>query len=210
VDVEFDRLLTPRLVIRRFVPGDAAAFARYRSIPEVARFQSWSAPYPLEQAEAFVAWLADAHPDAPGEWFQLAIAQRDRPDRLIGDCGFRARGNEPAIADIGFTLDPAAQGHGYATEAIGEVVRYLFEDRGKHKVCADCDTRNDRSWRLLERLGFQREGELREAFRDAGGWASEYLYGLLAPTWHAARERGSTTAAGASASVGANAMPRPR
>jgi aminoglycoside 6'-N-acetyltransferase len=188
VDPDFDRLLTPRLVIRRFAPADAASFARYRSIPEVARYQSWDAPYPPEQARAFVGWLADAHPDEPGEWFQLAIAPRDEPDRLIGDCGFRARGNEPSIADVGFTLDPEVQGRGYATEAVGEVLRYLFEDRGKHKVCADCDTRNEPSWRLLERLGFEREGELREGFRDADGWASEYLYGLLAHSWWARRD----------------------
>jgi RimJ/RimL family protein N-acetyltransferase len=185
VDAAFDRLLTPRLVIRRFAPGDAEAFARYRSIPEVARYQSWSAPYPIDQARRFVEWLAEAHPDEPGEWFQLAIAAREAPDRLIGDCGFRARGNEPAIADVGFTLDPGSQGRGYATEAVGEVLRYLFEDRGKHKVCADCDTRNGPSWRLLERLGFQREGELRDSFREAEGWASEYLYGMLATSWRA-------------------------
>jgi RimJ/RimL family protein N-acetyltransferase len=210
VDVAFERLLTPRLVIRRFVPADAPAFSRYRSIPEVARFQSWSAPYPLEQAQAFVGWLADEHPDAPGEWFQLAIAPRDRPTLLIGDCGFRARGNEPAIADIGFTLDPAVQGNGYATEAIGEVLRYLFEDRGKHKVAADCDTRNERSWRLLERLGFEREGELRDAFRDPDGWASEYLYGLLAPAWVARREGASSGAASAGTRARSDPAPRAR
>jgi len=195
VDEAFTALLTPRLVVRRFARSDAPAFARYRSIPEVARYQSWSAPYPVDQAHALVAWLADAHPDEPGEWFQLAIATRERPDSLIGDCGFRARGDEPAIADVGFTLDPAAQGRGYATEAVGEVVRYLFEERGKHKVCADCDTRNAPSWRLLERLGFEREGELRESFRDADGWASEYLYGLLAASWWASRDGTAATAA---------------
>ncbi len=189
MDTVFDRLLTPRLVIRRFRAGDAAAFARYRSMPEVARYQSWSAPYPLDQARAFIGWLGDAHPDEPGQWFQLAIAPRDEPDRILGDCGFRARGDEPAIADIGFTLHPEAQGHGVGTEAVGEVLRYLFEDRGKHKVAADCDTRNERSWRLLERLGFAREGELRDSFRDGDGWAGEYLYGLLAADWRAAPQR---------------------
>jgi RimJ/RimL family protein N-acetyltransferase len=44
VDDAFDRLLTARLVIRRFTASDAVPFARYRSIPEVARYQSWSAP----------------------------------------------------------------------------------------------------------------------------------------------------------------------
>ena len=203
MDDAFDRLLTARLVIRRFTAADAAPFARYRSIPEVARYQSWAAPYPLEQARAFVEWLEDAHPDDPGEWFQLAIATRAAPDRLIGDCGFRARGDEPAIADVGFTLEPAAQGHGYATEAVGELLRYLFEDRGKHKVCADCDTRNDASWRLLERLGFQREGELRETYRDSGVWASEYLYGLLAPSWRANRDAAAAPAPPAASAPGA-------
>jgi aminoglycoside 6'-N-acetyltransferase len=187
VDVSFDRLLTPRLVLRRFTIDDAGLLAGYRSIPEVARYQSWDAPYPADRASVFVAWLTEHHPDETGEWYQLAIAEREDPDGLVGDCGFRPRADEPAIVDLGFTLHPSVQGRGYATEAIGEVLRYLFEDRGKHKVCADCDTRNDASWRLLERLGFVREGTLRESFRDGGAWADEHLYGLLAADWRGRR-----------------------
>ena len=134
MDADFDRLLTERLVIRRFAAADARAFARYRSLPEVARYQSWEAPYSIERARAFVDWMAAHHPDEPGEWYQLAVATRDDPTRLIGDCAFMARASEPVIADIGYTFDPAYQGRGYATEAVGELVRYLFEDRGKHKV----------------------------------------------------------------------------
>jgi RimJ/RimL family protein N-acetyltransferase len=79
------------------------------------------------------------------------------------------------------------QGRGYGSEAVGALVRYLFAERGKHKVCADCDTRNAASWRLLERLGFRREGELRESFRDGSTWADDYVYGLLASEWAARR-----------------------
>ena len=182
---------TERLVIRRFAAADARAFARYRSLPEVARYQSWEAPYPIERARAFVDWMSAHHPDEPGEWYQLAVATRDDPTRLIGDCAFMARASEPVIADIGYTFDPAYQGRGYATEAVGELVRYLFEDRGKHKITADCDTRNDGSWRLLERLGFTREAEFRAAFRDGDGWGDEYVYGLLADEW---RERSTVSA----------------
>jgi RimJ/RimL family protein N-acetyltransferase len=183
VDVSFDRLWTPRLVLRRFTLADAESLAGYRSRPEVARFQAWDAPYPLERATAFIAWLGEHHPDETGEWYQVAIAEREAPDRLIGDCGLRPHVDEPGLVDLGFTLDPSVQGRGYAQEAVGEVLRYLFEDRGKHKVCADCDTRNESSWRLMERLGFVREGMLRESYRDGPGWASEYLYGLLASEW---------------------------
>ena len=188
MDAAFDRLETPRLILRRFVPTDAPALAHYRSLPEVARYQSWDTPFALERAEAFIAWLGLHHPDTPGEWHQLAIAERGRPDVLIGDCGFHPHGDEPRVADVGFTLDPALQGRGYATEAVGAVVRYLFAVRDKHRVVADCDTRNDASWRLLERLGFRREGELRESYHDGREWAGEYLYGLLAADWRAARE----------------------
>ena len=94
-----------------------------------------------------------------------------------------ARASEPVIVDIGYTFDPAYQGREYATEAVGELVRYLFEDRAKHKVTADCDTRNDGSWRLLERLGFTREAAFRAAFRDGDSWGDEYVYGLLADEW---------------------------
>ena len=183
MDVSFDRLRTPRLVLRRFTLADAPALAEYRSVPEVARYQSWDAPYPLERAIAFVGWLGEHHPDETGEWYQVAIAEREDPDRLIGDCGFRPRADEPGVVDIGFTLARGAQGRGYAAEAVGEVLRYLFDDRGKHKVCADCDTRNEPSRRLLERLGFVREGTLRESFQDGGAWASEHLYGLLESEW---------------------------
>ena len=190
MDVSFDRLLTPRLVLRRFVAGDAAALAAYRSDPAVAQYQGWDAPYPAERAHAFVAWLVEHHPDEPGEWYQLAIAASAAPDLLIGDCGFRPRAEEPLVVDIGFTLGRAAQGRGYATEAVGEVIRYLFDERGKHKVSADCDTRNVASWRLMERLGLVREGALSETFRDGDLWADEYLYGLLATDWgaHASRQ----------------------
>ncbi len=192
MDDAFDRLLTERLVIRRFTTADAEAFARYRSIPEVARYQSWEAPYSLDRARSFVGWMESHYPDERGEWYQLAIATRDDPGTLIGDCAFQARAAEPLIADIGYSLDPAVQGNGYGTEAITELVRYLFEDRTKHKVCADCDIRNEPSWKLLERVGFRREGEMHEAFWDGDGWASEYLYGMLASDWHARATLGRT------------------
>ena len=187
MDDTFDRLLTERLVLRRFAETDARRFAAYRSEPDVARYQSWDAPYPLERAEAFIGWLEAHHPDEPGEWYQLAIAERSAPGIVVGDCGFRSRLDDPAVVDVGFTLAPSAQGNGFATEAIAELLRYLFEDRVKHKVCADCDTRNRGSWRLLERLGFEREGTLRESYREGPEWADEYLYGLLARDWRGRR-----------------------
>jgi RimJ/RimL family protein N-acetyltransferase len=185
MDTGFDRLETPRLLIRRFAAADADAFATYRSVPEVARFQSWDAPYPLERAREFIGWLQEHHPDEPGEWYQLAIATLDRPDALIGDLALHPHADEPAVVDIGFTVAPEAQGLGYAAEAVTALLGYLFDSRGKHRVAADCDTRNDRSAALLRRVGFQEEGVLRECFRDGDAWADLRLFALLADAWRA-------------------------
>lgn len=188
MDTAFERLETARLVLRRFSQDDAGTLAEYRSVEAVARYQAWEAPFPKAHALAIVTELAGAHPDTPGEWFQLAIAPHDRPWDLLGDVGFRPRADEPAIVDVGFTLAPAHHGRGYATEAVEALLTYLFEERAKHKVCADCDTRNVPSWRLLERLGFRREGELRASYCHAGAWADEFLYGILVADWRARRE----------------------
>src|SRR5438445_5466303 len=75
-DVSFTELPGRRVVVRRFRPQDVAEFVAYRSDAEVARYQSWDAPYPPEQGERFVAQMMTAHPDTPGEWFQFAVALR--------------------------------------------------------------------------------------------------------------------------------------
>lgn len=99
---------TERLELRHFRDSDAEAFAAYRSVPEVARFQSWDAPYPLDQARTTVAGFATSDPLQPG-WFQYAI---DLDGVLIGDLGLNLHENLMQ-AELGFTLAPAYQGKGY-------------------------------------------------------------------------------------------------
>src|SRR5262245_5877161 len=73
-DEGFTELAGPRVALRRFHPDDVATFAAYRSAEQVARFQSWDAPYPREEGERFIRELAKEHPDTPGQWFQFAVA----------------------------------------------------------------------------------------------------------------------------------------
>ena len=171
---------TERLVLRRFRAADAGTLAAYRSDPEVARYQSWTAPVTVEQARVIVASLAAGDPDRPG-WFQYAIERTS--DRVhIGDVGVDLHSNRRQ-ADIGFTLAPAYQRHGYAAEAVRAVLDHLFRVRGLHKVSAEVDARNAASARLLERVGFAREGLRRSHTWIKGEWTDDLLYGLLADEW---------------------------
>ncbi|MCG7210618.1 GNAT family N-acetyltransferase [Streptomyces arenae] len=168
---------TARLVLRRFGPQDAPALAAYRSDPEVSRYQSWERPVPLAAAERLVAGFAAGDPRTPG-WFQYAVQLRDAPG-LIGDIGVR-RAEDGRQAELGFTFDPAFQGRGYATEAVTRVARSLLLEKGLHRLSANCDSRNVPSARLLERVGFRREGHLRQSTWMKGEWTDDLLYGLLA------------------------------
>jgi RimJ/RimL family protein N-acetyltransferase len=169
-------LTTDRLVLRRFRPADAETLAAYRTDPGVARYQSWRSPYSLRQARYAVETMAAADPDQPG-WFQYAVeltAERAH----IGDVGVNLHDNRMQ-ADIGYTLAPERQGHGYATEAVRAVLEHLFRVKGLHRVSAECDARNVASYRLLERTGFRREGLLRQHSWVKGEWTDDLIYGLL-------------------------------
>jgi RimJ/RimL family protein N-acetyltransferase len=180
-DAGFTELAGPRVVLRRFRPQDVAEFVAYRSHPEVARYQSWDAPYPLEEGERFVRQMMTAHPDTPGEWFQFAAALR-ATGQLIGDCAAIPRADDPSQCEIGFTIAPEYQGRGYATEAVRLLVDYLFA-RGKHRITASCDARNTASAAVLERLAMRQEGHLRQSTWAKGEWTDDLLYALLRDEW---------------------------
>src|SRR5215510_14676051 len=137
-DKSFTELSGQRVVLRRFRPGDVDEFVAYRSRAEVARYQSWDAPYPWEEGERFVREIMTQHPDMAGEWFQFAVALR-ATGQLIGDCAAMPNADDPSQCEIGFTIAPGYQGRGYATEAVRLLVDYLFTALGKHRVTACCD-----------------------------------------------------------------------
>jgi RimJ/RimL family protein N-acetyltransferase len=179
-----EAIRSERLILRPFAAGDSTALAAYRSDPDVARFQSWDAPVTVAAASALIAELAAGDPHEPG-WFQWAVERIDEPG-LVGDLGVNLLEDERQAA-IGYTMAPAFQGRGYASEAVARMLDHLFAKQGLHRVSAECDTRNGASVRLLERLGFRREAHLRSSTWSKGEWCDDYLYALLASEWSRVR-----------------------
>ena len=84
-------------------------------------------------------------------------------------------------AELGWCLDPAHHGHGYGTEAVGELLRICFADLGLRRVTASCFADNTASWRLMERLHLRREQHtVRDSLHRDGQWLDGYGYALLA------------------------------
>jgi aminoglycoside 6'-N-acetyltransferase len=188
-DIAFQECRTDRLVIRRFRMEDASSLAAYRTDPAVARYQSWGIPFSHAQARSFIESLGAVNPDSPGEWFQFAVMEA-ATGILIGDVAASVDAEDPRLATVGVTLATSAQGCGYAREAVAWLLDYLFRERKKHRVTADCDVRNGKVVALLERLGMRREAHHLQSAWWKGEWVDEYVYALLDQEWLETRSPG--------------------
>lgn len=159
-------------------------FALY-SDPQVMRYWSFPAWTHVDQArERFEGALA-AHD--PAHLLCWAVAEADS-DRLIGGVTLFAINPGQGRAEIGYALHSSQWGRGHARNALGAVLHHAFGPVGLRRMEADIDPRNAPSCRLVERMGFTREGVLRERWHVAGELQDSALYGLLAREWlHAQR-----------------------
>jgi len=119
----------------------------------------------------------------PRTKFQLAIIlQRER--RLIGNCGIRMRNPDSGEADIGYELDSRYWRQGYATEAAQAMLTFGFRELQLHRIWAHCIAENVASAHVLEKIGMQQEGRLRENEWMKGRWWDTLVYAILDREWH--------------------------
>lgn len=170
---------TERITCRQFESGDLQAFADYRALPDVAKYQSWS-DYSFEDAQALFDKMQKSDFGTLGNWYQLAILTKES-EQLLGDLAVHFI--DESQIEIGFTFAPDFQGKGYASEAVIGLLTYLFSNQKPHRVIATTDCDNLPSWLLLERVGFRREAHFIENVFFKGDWGCEYQYAMLASEW---------------------------
>ena len=157
----------------------------YRQDPAVARYQGWNPTTETEEdIKERIQEMKERAGATQGAWFQVAVEEKVT-GLLIGDIGLRLRGDEARQAITGYTFASDAQGKGYATEAMTALLDYTFNTLGVHRVMADALAENSRSVRLLERLGFRREGYFRQSEWFEGQWADDVIYAILKEEWDA-------------------------
>ncbi|MBQ9459436.1 MAG: GNAT family N-acetyltransferase [Oscillospiraceae bacterium] len=171
-------LETARLRLRRFAPADAAdCFASYKGDEETYRLLSESASTRAEVD----AWLAsaDAAYAAPDTYY-WAIERRE-DGRIVGEVFVDDYGERNRWCELDWIVGRAFRDRGYASEAAGAAMAYLFET-GFHRVQAKCAAENAASERVMQKLGMKREGVLRGAFRGKDGrYRDVTVYAALAP-----------------------------
>lgn len=167
--------------MRRLHRDDIAALCSYRSLPEVARYQSWESFDP-EDAARLIDQQRGMEPNIPGTWFQLAIVEA-ATNRMVGDCGLHCRRDEPGQMEIGITLAPSHQGRGYAAEAVECLLDFVFGVLDKQRVSAVTDALNAPAAALFRRVGFRQEAHFVEHLWFKGWWGSEFVFAMLRREW---------------------------
>jgi len=171
---------TARLRLRPFTSADGDALFALHSSAHVLRY--WDAPPWSERARAdhFIAACRQMAEEGTGT--RLAV-DRVSDGAFIGWCSLTRWNPDYRSASMGYCFDDAAWGQGYATEAAHALLQWAFDTLDLNRVQAETDTRNVGSARVLEKLGFLREGTLREDCVVNGDVSDSWVYGLLRREW---------------------------
>lgn len=171
-------LTTERLAIRAITMSDAPALVTILSDPEVIRF--WSSPplVGLSEAQRLIDGI-DEH-FRQRTLFQWGVILRG-DERVIGTCTLASWSRDHRRAELGYALARDHWGQRLMVEALPAIIAFGFACLELYRLEADADPRNTRSIRLLERLGFRREGLLRSRYVQCGERQDAALYGLLQP-----------------------------
>lgn len=211
-------LMTPRLVLRPVRLEDLPAFHAHARLRPVWDNAGFPAPRSVDETRSYVAaesgrWQGEG--EAAQDRFCFSILRRSRNgSRWIGAVNVRWTGMGPGVAEIGYSLHPAAWGKGFMTEAVEKVLEWTFAGLAAYRVQATCWTHNRRSASVLARLGMRREGTLRGYRLHEGMLRDHFLYGMTRDDWNRRRlaalkrARPRPKAARESASGGAAARPR--
>ena len=173
-------ITAPRVVLRWISEDDIDGLYEIFSNPQVMRY--WST-VPLPNREAAAALQREiAEGNERETMFKWGIALRDS-NTVIGTTTLFNLNLDNGRAELGYAMAHAHWGKGYMNEALKALVSHVFEVMKLRRLEADVDPRNAASIRTLERLGFQREGFLRERWHVNGEIQDALFYGLLRREW---------------------------
>ena len=170
-------LETERLILRKMLVSDKEDIYAYSCREDVTEFLTWAPHTSMEYTQDYLRYIGQRY--SVGDYFDWAVVEK-ASGRVIGSCGFTRFDYPNDAGEIGYVFHPDFGGKGYATEAVGEVVRFGFVALKLHRIEARYLKGNDRSCKLMERLGMRFEGERREAMLVKGAYRTVGTYSMLA------------------------------
>jgi ribosomal-protein-alanine N-acetyltransferase len=180
-EMEVPVLAADHLQLRPISEKDIAALFNLFSSEKVTRFMDIERLINVSEALQLVTFFREKL--LSGEGMRWGIYQEDN-DTLIGTCGLHHINKTHYKAEMGYDLLPAFWGKGIMTAALNRLLQYAFEELALNRIEAVVDPANKLSILLLQRLGFQQEGLLRQAFFQKGHFVDTYMFSLLSSDYN--------------------------
>lgn len=157
------------------------------SLPELAEYLPWAVNYQRSVTAQFVKDSIGAW--ASGRAFDFAIRTQDDDATHIGNVSvwFVSRAN--AVGEVGYWIRSDMTGTGIGTEATARILQVAFEELQMHRVTTRIATGNVASERIVQKLGFLKEGTLRDEVKVGHHWLDHSIWGLLENEWRYERRR---------------------
>ncbi len=169
-------LHTRRLMLRRMCRADADDMFEYSCMPETTRYLTWD-PHPDRRYTArYLSYLATKYSE--GSFFDWGVVLRSEK-KLIGTCGFTRFSEENDSAECGYVINPRYWGYGFAPEALTEVMRFGFSTLGLHRIECRYMIGNEKSRRVMEKVGMRYEGTFRESMLIDGEYKTIGVCSIL-------------------------------
>ena len=173
-------LQTERLTLRKLTPRDAADMYDYAHREDVTRYLTWK-PHPdLAYSREYLEYLQGRY--AGGMYYDWGIIDR-ADNKMIGTCGFTSFTCTHDKAEIGYVIHPDYWGKGIAPEAVKTIIDFGFENLHLHRIEAKFIKGNDRSLRVMEKVGMTFEGYEREAMLIKGQFVTVGTCAILRSEW---------------------------
>ena len=177
-------LETEHLSLRGMRVSDAEDMYAYAQLESVTRYLTWT-PHPnIKHTKEYLTYVGQRY--RTGDFFDWAVVCKE-DGRMIGTCGFTSFDFTSDAAEIGYVLNPDYHGRGLATEAVREILKFGFEVLKLHRIEAKFLKENNRSLRLMERVGMQFEGYAREALKIKGQYRTVGRCAILRREWEKAQ-----------------------
>ncbi len=171
-------LTTERLTLRPFQSQDEMVVQELLQCKEIAAYtRSIEHPYPEGAAKLWMEKHPELWQSGKAVIFAICVTANDQ---LVGAVGLEIN-QQDENAELGYWIGQPHWGHGYCTEAAAKVVEFGFQHFGLHKIHAHHMKRNPASGRVLQKIGMQREGELRGHIKKWGVFEDVVFYGSLNP-----------------------------
>ena len=171
---------TPRLVLRKMLKKDSADMFEYACRKDVTRYLLWEPHENETYTYKYLSYLQSRY--RAGDFYDWAVIWRES-GKMIGSCGFTRFNADANSGELGYVLNPDYWGLGIAPEAVRAVMRFGFTELHLHRLEARYMIGNDRSRRVMEKVGMTFEGVARDSMYVKGNYVSIGTCAILQPEY---------------------------